>query len=185
MTSTKDSAERDALLKALQQAEKEIAQARTSLQGAESKFTQASLELNAERAKVAALKDGSHPAVAQAKAAENRMAVQMQQLESQLRGQQAQLEALEHEAEELRRENEQLRSQTEATESELRSLQQETDKAEAEFRRLRALLLKVTTGSETPMAALPQPKTGYRSKENQPAMAAHREPATSCGSKAA
>jgi chromosome segregation ATPase len=184
MISTKDTAERDALLKALQLAEKEISQARTALQRAESNFREASLELNAERSKVAALKGDNHPALAEAKATEHRAAAQIQQLEAQLRGQQAQFEALERAAEEFRRENEELRSQMDAKESELRSLQRETDKAEAELRRLRALLLKVTTGSEEPMPTLRQSKTSCRGKDNPLETSAHPEPAMSYGSEA-
>ncbi|MEP6672019.1 MAG: hypothetical protein ABJF10_22845 [Chthoniobacter sp.] len=166
------SAERDALLKALNLAEQEIAKARAAQQRAEAKVAEVNAQL-ALRAKSAAQQDAGSAAVAQAQTAQKRAEAKAQLLEAQLRGKQMELDALEGAADELRNENEQLRCQIEEKAVEVQEmeaalrvqedlmapLQKDAEEAKAEVRRLRSIVMQVTTGTENPVATAPKARS--------------------------
>lgn len=165
MNSNQIAAERDALLRALKLADEGVAQARASQQRAEAKSAQLQAELQALRSKFGALSGGNHPAVIQAQSAQKRAEAQAQYLEAQLRGQRMEFEALETVAEglvtekrELQAEIQELHAQIGSYVADMQAMKQEADEAKTELERLRALLLKATTGMENPVPLPPKSK---------------------------
>jgi len=178
MNPDKISAERDALLKALTLAEKEIARARAAQQQAEAKVLQVNAELLAQRSKSEAARDGGGQAVAAAQAqvqashaAQRRAEAKAEHLEAQLRGVRLECETLQSEAEQLRAENEELRARLEGWDAELQekdasilAWQKDAEDAKAEVERLRAIVMTVAIGAERPgqSKTAARPREGYR-----------------------
>jgi len=162
MSLDKVSAERDALVQALKRAEEEIARSRAGQQKAEAKLAEA---LTGRMPMVTPVRnDGSHPAVAQAQAAQKRAETTVQTLEEQVRRQNAELTDLRAAFEGLKKENDHLHdhgegqkhsekhapqkaapSPAQPSRNEVKSLRDELDKAWAEIHRLRALVVKVAS----------------------------------------